>query len=85
MYYIKKFYMGVLDLANNSFSGTIPKSIGNLRGLLFLKLADNHLEGELPSSLQNCKELIRLDLGGNNLSGYIPPWIGEKLPQLMIL
>ncbi|XP_041009733.1 receptor-like protein EIX2 [Juglans microcarpa x Juglans regia] len=39
----------------------------------------------MPMSLQNCSELITIDLGANNLYGMVPPWIGNSLPNLVIL
>ncbi|ESR34373.1 hypothetical protein CICLE_v10006997mg, partial [Citrus x clementina] len=61
----------ILNLANNSFSGKIPDSIGFLHNIRTLSLNNNRLTGELPSSLKNCSQLRVLDLSYNNLSGKI--------------
>ena len=40
-----------LSLGENSFSGTVPRDLGNLVGLKFLYADNNHLVGLLPPSL----------------------------------
>ncbi|XP_034706171.1 receptor-like protein EIX2 [Vitis riparia] len=75
----------IVDMSNNSLSGTIPRSLGSLTALRFLVLSNNNLSGELPSQLQNCSALESLDLGDNKFSGNIPAWIGESMPSLLIL
>nr|GMD34050.1 receptor-like protein 12 [Ipomoea batatas] len=74
--------LGVLNLANNNFSGEIPSSFGYLNQISSLHLRNTGLFGELPISLKNCTSLRILDLGKNQLSGDIPVWIGESLTQL---
>ncbi|KAF5470785.1 hypothetical protein F2P56_011274 [Juglans regia] len=39
----------------------------------------------MPMSLQNCSELKTIYLGTNSLSGMVPTWIGDNLPNLVIL
>ncbi|KAH9743545.1 hypothetical protein KPL70_003342 [Citrus sinensis] len=78
-------FLYILDMSNNSLSGSIPESIGSLRTLRFLVLRNNYLSGELPLSLKNCTFMESLDLGDNNLSGNIPAWIGASMPGLSIL
>uniref|UniRef100_M0ZEC0 Uncharacterized protein n=1 Tax=Hordeum vulgare subsp. vulgare TaxID=112509 RepID=M0ZEC0_HORVV len=58
-----------LDLGGNSFSGTIPESIGQLRNLEELHLGSNNMSGELPSTMSNCTNLKTIDLKINNLTG----------------
>jgi hypothetical protein len=41
------------SLTNNSFSGPIPTSIGNLSKLHWLDLAVNQLDGPIPTSIGN--------------------------------
>ena len=61
-----------MDLSSNSFSGTIPPSIGNLKILKYLNLSHNTLTGHIPSSLGSMSELESLDLSTNKLDGEIP-------------
>ncbi|KAJ9683266.1 hypothetical protein PVL29_019026 [Vitis rotundifolia] len=56
--------------------------MGSLR---FLMISNNHLSGQLPSALQNCSGIHTLDLGGNRFSGNVPAWIGDRMPNLLIL
>ncbi|KAK6802784.1 hypothetical protein RDI58_000567 [Solanum bulbocastanum] len=74
----------VLDLSNNSLSGTINTtfSIGNQ--LRVIKMDGNKLEGKVPRSLINCKYLEIFDLGNNELNDTFPKWLGA-LPHLQIL
>jgi Leucine-rich repeat (LRR) protein len=51
-----------LDLADNSLSGSIPSSIGNLKSLSVLYLSDNKLSGPIPSSIGNFTSLSKLSL-----------------------
>ncbi|VAI55592.1 unnamed protein product [Triticum turgidum subsp. durum] len=60
-----------LDLGGNSFSGTIPESIGQLRRLEELHLGSNNMSGELPSTMSNCTNLKTIDLKINNFSGNL--------------
>ena len=74
----------ILNFANNNFFGEVPNSLGKLHELETLNLHNNTLNGELPS-LKNCKLLKFVDLGDNRFSGKVPAWIGEGLPQLIVL
>ncbi|PPR93888.1 hypothetical protein GOBAR_AA26782 [Gossypium barbadense] len=74
-----------LNLVDNSFSGSLPSSLGSLNSLEMLSLRGNKFSGELPSSLQNCTNLKFPDLSDNELSGEIPMWIGQRLSSLVFL
>lgn len=87
-----------LDLSDNGLKGTLPDSIGELKGLQFLVLSNNNeplggrnsakaLHGSIPESIGNLTELQVLDLGGSDwLTGTIPKVIGnlQKLKTLRL-
>ncbi|KAL5080604.1 hypothetical protein RYX36_009025 [Vicia faba] len=56
-------------LSNNSFSGEIPKKLGELNHLQHLDLSSNCLEGTPPSTLFSLSNLSYLNLANNVLSG----------------
>ena len=74
----------ILDLRQNSLSGTIPSQIGNLSKIIELNLRDNELTGSIPSEIGFLKSLSLLSLRENKLSGFIPQEICllETLNQL---
>nr|XP_029124165.1 receptor-like protein 32 [Elaeis guineensis] len=64
-----------LVLSNTNFSGTLPRSIGNLKSLTELQLSGWRLSGVKPSSFNNLTQLVHLDLSSNNLSGKLPSMV----------
>jgi Leucine-rich repeat (LRR) protein len=74
--------MIILNLANNSFVGSIPDSFGSLTYLHMLLMSDNNLSGKIPNTLKNCQVLTFLNLGSNHFSGPIPWWIGTDMQIL---
>ncbi|PRQ19118.1 putative non-specific serine/threonine protein kinase [Rosa chinensis] len=75
----------LLDLSDNVFFGKIPTNIGSLFQMETLKLRNNTLVGELPSSMMNYTSLAVTDLADNKLSSSVPEWLGDSLPNLVIL
>ncbi|KAF3442375.1 hypothetical protein FNV43_RR16291 [Rhamnella rubrinervis] len=77
-----------LDLSSTKFSGTLPKSIGNLKYLNSLDLDYCTFSGTLPSRLWNLSELRVLYLSDNNFCGnhQLPSTIGKltKLTRLFL-
>ncbi|KAM7502811.1 hypothetical protein LguiB_001715 [Lonicera macranthoides] len=71
----------ILFLANNSFSGTIPKNIGQVMSKLqYLDLSGNKLSGSIPSSLGKINRLYYLFLSKNRLSGKVhDQWRGKMI------
>ncbi|KAL8522661.1 hypothetical protein ACS0TY_012702 [Phlomoides rotata] len=59
-------------LGNNSFNGTIPLEIGQLKFIIVLDLSGNDFFGQIPYFFSNLTNLEKLDLSGNHLSGEIP-------------
>uniref|UniRef100_K3XE82 Receptor kinase-like protein Xa21 n=3 Tax=Setaria italica TaxID=4555 RepID=K3XE82_SETIT len=60
------------SLGNNSLTGAIPGSLGNLSSLNYLDLTENHLEGPIPHELGSMGGLKVLLLYENRLSGVLP-------------
>ncbi|CAN4105863.1 unnamed protein product [Withania somnifera] len=74
----------VLDLSNNSLSGTIQRNLGNCKLLIFLNLGQNNITGSIPKELERVTSLRYLDLSGNEFEGSFPAVI-EKFQELEIL
>ncbi|KAK9664570.1 hypothetical protein RND81_14G052500 [Saponaria officinalis] len=70
-----------IDLSENSFSGPIPSSLGQLNKLQSVNLGSNQLSGPIPASLGRIKTLTHLYLYINNLTGPLPSSLGS-LPNL---
>jgi Leucine-rich repeat (LRR) protein len=78
-------FLQVLNLSDNSFSGEIPVSLGNLRFAREVNLSNNLLEGEIPDEFGNIGRisdeltvLHTLRLSGNeNLAGQFPMKIAD--------
>ncbi|KAG2592512.1 hypothetical protein PVAP13_5NG556700 [Panicum virgatum] len=60
------------DVSNNSFDGTIPSEIGDLKLLKVLNLSRNAFADQIPSRISSMVQLESLDLSRNYLSGEIP-------------
>jgi len=60
-----------LSLSDNSLSGPLPPSLGELTNLKKLRLGNNKFEGTLPD-FSDHPDLISLDLSDNKLTGTIP-------------
>ncbi|XP_022734468.1 receptor-like protein 12 [Durio zibethinus] len=71
-----------LSLANTSFFGRLPESIGNLKSLEYLDIKYCKFSGKLPYSLGNLTQLRYLDLSFNNFLGPIHFSVG-RLNQLL--
>ncbi|XVE78314.1 hypothetical protein DITRI_Ditri13aG0134700 [Diplodiscus trichospermus] len=68
----------VLKVANTSFSGSLPSSIGELTKLKHMDLYYNNFSGQIPSSLANLTELTYLSLSCNNFSPRTLSWVGKQ-------
>ncbi|KAM3309438.1 hypothetical protein P3S67_011182 [Capsicum chacoense] len=74
----------VLDLSNNSLSGTIQRYLGNYKSLIYLNLGQNKLTVSVPEELEHITSLRYLDLNGNQFEGSFPAVI-ENFQDLEIL
>ncbi|KAF3645026.1 putative CASP-like protein PIMP1-like [Capsicum annuum] len=74
----------VLDLSNNSMSGTIRPNLANCKSLIYLNLGQNKLTGTVPKELERITSLRYLDLNGNEFEGSFPTAI-EKFQDLEML
>ncbi|CAN4105862.1 unnamed protein product [Withania somnifera] len=74
----------VLDLSNNSLSGTIQRNLGNCKSLIYLNLGQNKLGGSVSKELEGVTSLRCLDLNGNQFEGLFPKVI-ENFQDLEIL
>ena len=70
-------YLGILDLADNQLTGSIPPDLGSLTYLNTLNLSVNQLTGEIPAGMGNLTNLLHLSLKDNRLTGSIPPYLGN--------
>eukprot|EP00253_Pinus_taeda_P004568 PITA_04568 len=70
-------FLGVLNLAYNSFSGAIPNELGKLGRLKRLLLNKNDLNLAIPEALKDCTALRLLNLSSNYLTGSIPSGLGQ--------
>ncbi|KAK9942002.1 hypothetical protein M0R45_007692 [Rubus argutus] len=61
-----------LDLSNNFFNGSLPKTILNASELQVLSLSNNVISGELPESIGDLKRLQLLNISDNALAGKVP-------------
>ncbi|KAK3423148.1 hypothetical protein EUGRSUZ_F00053 [Eucalyptus grandis] len=75
----------VLDVSNNSLSGTLPNWIGDIEFLEMLKLSSNLFRGPLPLSFCNLHCLKLLDLSDNNLGPNIPPCVNVTIMRFLHL
>ncbi|XP_048317803.1 receptor-like protein EIX2 isoform X2 [Ziziphus jujuba] len=66
-----------LDISQNSLSGSIPLSIGNLTGLTTLVISNNELSGQIPHFWEDKQFLYIVDMSNNSLSGTIPTTMGS--------
>ena len=67
---------GLEILQLSQVNGTIPESVGDMKGLALLYLEGN-ITGELPTGLGQATNLHRIIVAGGNLTGTIPEELGN--------
>lgn len=80
--------MQLLALHHNSFSGSLPSSLGEMRSLRFLQLQANQFVGAIPAAISDMTGLITLNLSdqkskGGGLTGSLPGF--SAMPDLKVL
>ncbi|XP_050364321.1 receptor protein kinase-like protein At4g34220 [Argentina anserina] len=65
-------HLAHLDLSNNFFNGSLPKTVLNASELQVLSLSNNVISGELPESIGDLKSLQLLNISDNALAGKVP-------------
>jgi len=65
--------ISTIDLSNNNLVGSIPKEMGEIRGLEHLILSGNNIGGNIPLRIVQLNLLKTLDLSSNKIDGTIPP------------
>ncbi|CAJ1930860.1 unnamed protein product [Sphenostylis stenocarpa] len=62
----------LLDLSQNSLSGSLPDEVGRLKNIGKMSVAENNLSSEIPETIGDCISLEYLCLQGNSFHGIIP-------------
>ncbi|KAL5577721.1 hypothetical protein UlMin_019420, partial [Ulmus minor] len=65
------------DVGHNSFHGTIPVELGNLKDLRFFAVGSNNFSGSLPQELGSLVFLEELYVDSSGLGGEIPSTFSE--------
>ncbi|CAI0428310.1 unnamed protein product [Linum tenue] len=70
---VQQMPLVVLNLTRNSFRGSIPSEIGNIKCLQNLDFSYNNFSGTFPTSFNNLTELSKFNISYNPfISGVIP-------------
>ncbi|PWA39666.1 EF-hand domain pair, Serine/threonine protein kinase, striated muscle-specific [Artemisia annua] len=65
-------YVLFRSMSHNSLTGTIPRSMAQLKKLKILKLEYNQLTGEVPQELGELENLLAVNISYNRLQGRLP-------------
>ena len=80
------YFLQVLGLNSNQLTGSIPKTIGNLKNLIFIHLEKNGLRGTMLGNKSDVfPHLETVDLSSNKLSSTIHEKLSENAPSLRLL
>ncbi|XP_022851319.1 probable inactive receptor kinase At5g10020 [Olea europaea var. sylvestris] len=77
-------YLQNLNLSENSLSGRLVPTLGQITSLQVIDLSGNQFYGPIPARLNDLWALHYLNLSNNNFSGWFPPGI-RNLQQLKAL
>lgn len=67
----------VLDLSNNAFECSLPKSLSNLTSLKVFDVSVNNFFGTFPYGLGMATGLTHVNASSNNFSGFLPEDLGN--------
>ncbi|CAF2260683.1 BnaA08g26860D [Brassica napus] len=67
----------VLDLSNNAFECSLPKSLSNLTSLKVFDVSVNSFFGTFPYGLGTATGLTHVNASSNNFSGFLPEDLGN--------
>ncbi|KAM0042400.1 putative non-specific serine/threonine protein kinase [Helianthus debilis subsp. tardiflorus] len=70
-------YTEILNLQDNLFNGSIPRSMCRTRRLEILDVSRNRLSGNIPDCVGNLQVMRMLILSSNGLSGVLPSSLGK--------
>ena len=73
----KRLVVNGIDLTRNGLTGFLPKELGLLGQLKFLRLPKNSVAGTMPQSFSDLRKLSSLDVGSNKIHGQLPLEIGK--------
>ncbi|KAM0852645.1 hypothetical protein ACQ4PT_051648 [Festuca glaucescens] len=65
----------IMDMSKNYLTGSLPPSLGGLKGLLKMDLSNNLLDGSVPPELAGLESLTLLDLRNNSITGGLPEFV----------
>ena len=81
MFYGLRETLRTLDMSYNSFTGTIPNEIGDMKALYTIDAMGNKLHGTLPTEMGNMDMNLRFNFTDNLLTGSIPGlFCGHGMP-----
>ncbi|KAK8328868.1 hypothetical protein V6Z11_A11G280700 [Gossypium hirsutum] len=71
--------LSILNLYNNSFDTSLPKSFANLTSLKSVDVSQNNFIGGFPTGLGMASGLTYVNASINNFSGFLPEDLGNNL------
>jgi hypothetical protein len=76
--------IGILNLAANAITESIPSELGQLSNLLLFSIYETLVTGQVPTELANLTNLTELYIARTSLVGELPVGVCEDLPFLQL-
>ncbi|XP_010550315.1 PREDICTED: leucine-rich repeat receptor-like protein kinase PXL1 [Tarenaya hassleriana] len=70
-------FLQVIDLSDNGFDSSLPKSLANLTSLKIFDVSVNNFYGRFPSGLGMASGLTYVNASSNDFSGFLPEDLGN--------